>query len=260
MSNAKIIAKLVEAGHEDLADELIKVATAARVTPMGAAKFWAIVKSIGWGTKTTDNQKIKKKLLHDLDAQEGPSFYEAYDQAKNKLDQKIDKFVELGGDSYGDLLSHIVGLGKKEYDAVMKNPKLAGERAARRDFKESFDYAVPFPAEFEHKDIGTFIRKAEHILKTGWIKQPDVDDTAGYIERLKKSDPAEHKKMMKSVDVVNNGLKVLVKTKDAQKFLATRNAVSKAGNYLLDYFGQDRIVVFDILMMYSNLNESLEYK
>jgi hypothetical protein len=70
----------------------------------------------------------------------------AYD-LKSRLRTRIeawentsDQRISLGDDSFGDLLAHIVGLGRDEFAHVMATPKLAQERAQRGDFAENFMY------------------------------------------------------------------------------------------------------------------------
>ena len=80
-----------------------------------------------------------------------------------------DLIDELGGgtattvpcscDSFSDLLSHVVGLGKKEFSKVMKNPLLAYNRSmakygTKEGYEESFLYAIPYHTDYPKK-VGT---------------------------------------------------------------------------------------------------------
>jgi len=47
-------------------------------------------------------------------------------------------------DSFGDLVSHIIGMGKNEFDAVMLDPSKARIRALSHDYEEGFCYLGQF--------------------------------------------------------------------------------------------------------------------
>jgi len=66
----------------------------------------------------------------------------------------ISQTLGLGDDGYSDLIWHIVGCGKKEFEAVMSNPYLAVKRSKNGDFGESFLYCLPRKTEtnYETKD------------------------------------------------------------------------------------------------------------
>lgn len=48
--------------------------------------------------------------------------------------------LPCGDDSFGDLINHIVGLGRATYTATLADPALALHRAGARDYRESFAY------------------------------------------------------------------------------------------------------------------------
>lgn len=109
--------------------------------------FWKFVDSIGWGTKTTDSSAVRSALCTLYTPQE----IDALDAFRSKATGKLHKVVEaweqatgkscdLGDDGFGDLLNHIVGLGRREFTRVMNNPQLAAKRAHKYDFTESFSY------------------------------------------------------------------------------------------------------------------------
>jgi hypothetical protein len=109
---------------------------------MNQTTFWSIVESSGWGTKTQDHKKLQKELLKKLTKREAEHVREIFEQLKSKLYDKVTNWEEetensvgLGDDSFDDLLSHIVGLGKQEYEATMMDPQRAYERARKRLFK-----------------------------------------------------------------------------------------------------------------------------
>ena len=130
---------------------------------MPSRKFWATIKSTGWGTRTTDHEAAKQGLLDRLGVEEGVAFSETYREVKRRLKEQLwDRVTNVGDDSYDDLVSHIIGLGKKEVDAVVKDPQRAQVRADfgkgwwtgtkvipdSEGYSESFSYAVPYEEDW----------------------------------------------------------------------------------------------------------------
>jgi len=118
--------------------------------PCTEDQFWTEVAHIGWGTKTTDYNAIKKELL----SRWTPEFANSFDailgkkvrDLQNEIEQweKLDgRKAECGDDSFSDLTHHIAGLGKDVYEATMTDPELAFNRAREDDYTESFSYAIP---------------------------------------------------------------------------------------------------------------------
>ena len=108
-------------------------------------QFWEEVAKIGWGTKGTKYDKIKRELLERWTPAFCASFRERYEEANSKIYKLLFDVVEgLGDDGYGDFIAHIVGLGKAEYERVLEDPSLANKRAQDGDFKESFAYCLPY--------------------------------------------------------------------------------------------------------------------
>lgn len=113
-------------------------------------EFWKIVESLGWGTKTTDYKAINQQLIdsgYDLNC-----LYKIFAKFKVELKHKISQWeqatglsCDIGDDSFDDLASHIIGLGRKAYWSAINNPKLAYERAhnpykSEEGYTESFAY------------------------------------------------------------------------------------------------------------------------
>ena len=155
---------------------------------MSDAEFWDVIADIGWDGKSQDWDKIKKKLLTTLSPDQIESLNGAFEKAKGGLYKKIDlwekeeeieaeedgrrpRTLGLGDDSFSDLISHIVGLGKAEYDAVMKNPELAYKRAVGRGpdgFTESFSYAIPFKSDLDNLSPKKYIEWAQRLVDEGY--------------------------------------------------------------------------------------------
>jgi hypothetical protein len=128
--------------------------------------------------------------MRKLSPDEADEFYDTYTDMTGKLydaiveyetDQQLEdenfRGADLGGDSFGDLIAHIVGLGKREFDAVMRNPQRAIDRAHRGDFKESFAYAIPSKRDYAKLDIKPYLKWAERNLDAyKMVLKADADD------------------------------------------------------------------------------------
>ena len=127
---------------------------------MSDAQFWSIVKELGWGTRTTDYKAILKALVKLWDVSNATDFRNTFDKLQMALKRRIEQWEDrsevnlgIGDDSFDDLTAHIIGLGKREYDAVMQNPQLAYDRAqapygSKEGYRESFAYAIPHEVDF----------------------------------------------------------------------------------------------------------------
>ena len=134
-------------------------------------KFWQIVSTLGWGTETTDYELVKERILKSgLTPDEIDGFGMTHKDLHNRLyvvisDWEEDKYqqstvrggkpfegIGLGDDGFGDLINHIIGLGKEEYYSVTENPRLAKVRANKYDFAESFAFAIPHVEEAEERE------------------------------------------------------------------------------------------------------------
>lgn len=112
--------------------------------------FWNIVESCGWGTKTVDYNQIKKDLIKNLTLQESRRFFKVFSEKEQELSIALFKHIKnLGDDSYSDLISHIIGLGKKTYYQTLYSPDLGKERALKYDFVESFRYCFPIITDYD---------------------------------------------------------------------------------------------------------------
>lgn len=129
-------------------------------------RFWKLVEKIGWKTKSFDTDKLGIDLLNYVtDVQEIKDMREISGELRNRIDpivynyaEKHPKFHFWGGDdSFWDFTAHIVGLGKKYYYEVLKNPKsmaIAGE-----DYEENFEYIFTAAEEFAKTEEGQKILK-----------------------------------------------------------------------------------------------------
>lgn len=169
-----------------------RILQALTESAMSESDFWKIVDEVGWGTKTTDYHAVKGVLLRNLSPNQAASFATMESILHNKLDKALVKFeadgdkdksqrgnpnsIGLGDDSYGDLIAHIIGLGEKEYEAVLKKPALAQERVRKGDFKESFEYCIPRASDYRLLDKEHYQQQGVEILRiTEWLlSRPDT--------------------------------------------------------------------------------------
>jgi hypothetical protein len=128
-------------------------------------EFWAEVALMGWGTKG-NYDAIKLALLQKWTPSKAKQMSNTCRFLRNRLDEKCRKVVKgLGDDGYGDLLSHIIGLGKEEYDRNMAEPKLAAARAYEYEFKECFSYCLPHKDDFKLLDPACYSNRMERVAK-----------------------------------------------------------------------------------------------
>jgi hypothetical protein len=120
-------------------------------------KFWEVVESCGWGTKTTNSKEVKRYLLRNFSQAEIQALEAVFRQYTSKLSEHLSEVTGVSDDSFSDLCSHIVGLGKKEYDAVMKDADLAQQRINRSDYAESFSYVWPHEDDYEKINGGMYL-------------------------------------------------------------------------------------------------------
>jgi hypothetical protein len=120
---------------------------------------WEMIRKINWKNsyrKAAVNwngaRDQIRKIYNDEDIKNLATF--VYD----KMEELKIKLFAYGGGSYvgygltdtgmNDLCSHIVGLGKAEFDAVMANPELAKERATNGWFAQDFQYLLDSTSAF----------------------------------------------------------------------------------------------------------------
>ncbi len=104
--------------------------------PMDIDFFWRIVEMAGWESSGFDYavcQRALRKLLPSPKELEG--FRAQYDLVTSRL--------AVSDDGESDLVAHIVGLGRTEYEASLKKWSLIEERVIKRAYTESFSYAIP---------------------------------------------------------------------------------------------------------------------
>lgn len=114
---------------------------------MSEDECWSIVEECQWN-KDHDYNRIKKFLMKKYSREQMHEFND-FVQKKCGLLSKAIKQAEksgkefdlpYGGDSWSDLLNHMVGSGKAAFEKALANPK----SLEKTKYVESFSYAIPF--------------------------------------------------------------------------------------------------------------------
>lgn len=137
-----------------------KTASTWRVA-FSEANFWAFVESGGWGKKTTDYNAIKQDFMERLDARGADEMRRIFSRKTDELAKALREYeadtgeeLDAWGDSYDDLMAHIVGLGLREFRKHIQNPQLIIKRYNDGKYRESFAYALPFASDFKPERQG----------------------------------------------------------------------------------------------------------
>lgn len=133
-------------------------------------KFWHLVDEINWSDncKNRGYEKIKLHMMKNLEHEwvKEASFIRCalYNEISECINRWEDDYgqIEVSDDGLSDLINHIIGLGKKEFDRCMKNPALAKRRADRCDFVESFSYCFPHDNEYEKFQVDHYQEYAKN--------------------------------------------------------------------------------------------------
>ena len=195
--NEKDIAERV-AAETDISNRI-----AAEIVAASESEFWNLTKVLGWGTRSTDYKAMSKYIMRTFTRKESDDLQDVFGKLKDKLSVALDKWsrdesnqLNVGGDdSYSDLLSHIIGMGKQQYNAVLKDPSIANSIR----YRESFAYVFPFDDDWDA------IERGQAVL---------LERVSGYFEEY-----AEGKKELKDsiakeqrrIDAWDKNVKVLKK-------------------------------------------------
>lgn len=194
----------------------------------GEIDFWSFTEPYGWGTKTTDFKEIKKDLMRRLTAEQAHAFRKSFEEYRGALYKACFHTVEgCGDDSFSDLISHIVGLGRKEYEATLANPRLAQNRCRENKYTESFAYAIPSKDSYEDITI-------EHYLK--WAA--DIIEVYGKILDASEDDIPWLPKLRDDLDFVSCKCKAFIVTKDPKFMLEEGLAVAATAEKVAEYMNR----------------------
>ena len=119
-------------------------------------KMWNMIGACGWVESGHDYEGITKLLItryNDNDIKElddfvAARFNELYVRIEKHEDHTGQRCGEYGGDdSFGDMIHHVIGMGKVAFDTIMKDPT----RLSEIDYVESFSYGIPHDPAYERK-------------------------------------------------------------------------------------------------------------
>lgn len=163
-------------------------------------QFWAEVARIGWKDENPRRfyKTVERELLERWDDEFLRTFREHLDRFRGALVEKVERFEQVeevscgcSDDGFSDLTNHVVGLGKEEYEASMKDPMRVVERGREYRYEESFSYCIPHERRSTEKlTYEQALEKARTECAEegvyGWHddeEDTDEDDKEGYIEQ-----------------------------------------------------------------------------
>lgn len=180
--------------------------------------FWNLVAQLGW-KRGAPIKPVKRFIMDRLSAEEAADADLTFRELRSTLyavveayEVKTDRSCGLSDDSFADLLSHIIGLGQAEYEAVLVSPSLAVKRARAGDFSESFSYVWPDAEDYEKRgNVAAF---------KGWAEKNRENYAAMVANPFYAPVKAEGEKVVAAMDAVLAG--------NAAAFLAQRAEVEAA--------------------------------
>jgi hypothetical protein len=135
-------------------------------------QFWAIVAEINWGEnhRTIDINKMKLRLMRkytqeQLDQADDRvrEMTSALARATRAWEKGPGREIDAYGDSWDDLLNHIVGCGREEYEAAVADPGKVAERYNSGDYWESFAYCFPWSEDYKKLTLEYYRKWAKRV-------------------------------------------------------------------------------------------------
>lgn len=127
---------------------------------MNSERFWSLVHACEWPRvvnasrevvrEVTDKAKYETLPSLILDRVEGTEFHGVMAQKLRDLERatkEADVSLRVSDDAWDDILCHVIGLGKDEFQACLDEPRLIKNHAT--SYMESFRYCVPFGEEWD---------------------------------------------------------------------------------------------------------------
>lgn len=113
---------------------------------------WEVISELGWGTKTTDYEKVQAYLFSTYNRRTVANLRSFVSVKQDELIMAVEKWEEknrelkIGSDDgFSDVTAHVVGMGQAEFEKVKANPILLEERYHKPynspdGYRESFLY------------------------------------------------------------------------------------------------------------------------
>jgi hypothetical protein len=108
---------------------------------------------------------LKFKILKTISPENILSFRELFFKHKEDLSERL-KYVtkSLDVESKTDLVTHIIGMGKPTYDAVIEMPRIAIDIKTKNKIPECFEYCIPSESDVELLSPEFYKNKAQNYL------------------------------------------------------------------------------------------------
>lgn len=138
---------------------------------------------MGWARNKFNCEEIAKKLYkkNKQEREEIENFVMTkFKEMSSKIvgwEQNNRTLNICSDDGFSDVIYHVIGLGQKEYEKVLKNPVLLETRYRNEDYKESFAYCFLEPEKPQ-----TLENKVQHFIQDIRNRKTDMLENLKYIE------------------------------------------------------------------------------
>jgi len=108
--------------------------------------YWKVIEFANWPENHAAGEEMKAFFKKEALSAMLDFYYKKKKELQNRLEDHSEditghRHAYFGlNDSYGDLLSHIVGLGEKFFNSAIQNPEIARKMLLERNFVECFEY------------------------------------------------------------------------------------------------------------------------
>lgn len=138
---------------------------------MTDAKFWEYVALAKWPCDYNKAKIMYRKLFSREECDEFSKIKSKYYRELYTYITAKDPDNDLGvgddGFSFNDLLNHIIGLGKKNYDKCLKDFELVKKLA--KEYEESYAYCIPYDSDYDEKTnpytIDNIVKSAKSCIQ-----------------------------------------------------------------------------------------------
>jgi hypothetical protein len=131
---------------KDIAYRTLSGLPSTTESPMLDDTFWATVSALDWD-HCRDDIAVGSKLQAMIPCLDILRFANKRHEKHMRMTTVLETFesntgvvIEGGDDSVSDLVNHIIGIGRVEYEATLAKPARAAARADAGDYQESFAY------------------------------------------------------------------------------------------------------------------------